>query len=85
MVNEKGIIQIQNLLKRLEIESISYKPRIPNNLRHHTVYCIGIFGSNVIKFHELINFIHPKKCEKLQEIINKWGRRNLNPRRHGIN
>ena len=77
VVNKKGIIQIQGLLKRLEIESILFKPRIPNNPRHHTAYRIGILGPNVIKFYKLINFIHPRKNEKLKEIVKKkWGVRN---------
>ena len=76
IVNEKGIMQIQDLLKRLEIDSILYKPRTPNNPRHHTVYRIGILGPNVIKYYKLINFIHPRKNERLKEIVKKWGVRN---------
>ena len=76
IVNEKVIMQIQDLLKRLEIDSILYKPRTPNNPRHHTVYRIGILGPNVIKYYKLINFIHPRKNERLKEIVKKWGVRN---------
>lgn len=72
-VNEYGIKQIKKSLEILGIES-KVKKRNTRN-----IFSLFIFGKeNLDKFAKLIRFLHPKKAEKLSEVLKdfvvyKWG------------
>ncbi len=66
-VNEKGIIQVHEALKRLGISSIVKKRNTRN------IYHLGIFGKeNILAFREKVGFLHPEKKEKLNGLINDY-------------
>ncbi|MEK6935365.1 MAG: LAGLIDADG family homing endonuclease [Nanoarchaeota archaeon] len=63
-VNEIGITQVEKALNELEIKTI----RKYNSKRK--IHRIFIYGKdNLIKFNELIGFLHPKKANKLNEVL----------------
>lgn len=61
-VNQKGIKQVQNMLKTLKIDS-KIKKRSTRN-----IFSLKIYGKeNILRFKEAIGFLHPMKKEKLKE------------------
>lgn len=72
-VNEVGIKQIKESLKKLGIE-IKLKKRNTRN-----IFSIFIFGKeNLIKFNEKIGFLHPLKKERLNNAIKDFVEYNWN-------
>mgnify|MGYP001565342410 CR=1 FL=1 len=63
-VNEEGIRQVGDALKRLGINSL-LKKRTTRN-----IFSLKIYGKdNIVKFRDKINFLHPEKKEKLELAI----------------
>ncbi len=63
-VNNKGLLQIKESLKKFNINSIIKKRRL---------FRLLIFGKeNLVKFQKEIGFLHPNKKKKLQEAINSY-------------
>jgi hypothetical protein len=66
-INGKGILQIQNALKRFRIASKLKK------LEKRNIFRLHIYGKeNLIKFQKEINFLHPAKKKKLKQAINSY-------------
>lgn len=66
-VNEKGLDQIKKALERLGINS-KIRKRIDRG-----IYSLNIFGKdNIIKFKDKVGFLHPKKKEKLNNLIEDY-------------
>jgi hypothetical protein len=66
-VNEKGLIQIKEALKGLDIAS-KIKKRNTRNIHH-----LSIYGKeNIINFRNNIGFLHPAKKEKLDNAIKNF-------------
>lgn len=66
-VNRKGILKIQEALKKLNIDSIVKK-------RHtRQVFSLKIYGKiNILRFKQKIGFLHPDKKAALNEAINSF-------------
>ena len=63
-VNKIGIYQIKEALEKIKIKS-KLKKRNTRN-----IFSLQIYGKeNLVKFKENINFLHPAKNEKLNQII----------------
>lgn len=67
IVNKKGLIQIQNLLKDLEIES-SLKG--PYRYKKYKSYHLSLYGDAIEKYTKIINFNEPNKQKTLMELTN---------------
>ncbi|MBW2975940.1 hypothetical protein KY347_00680 [Candidatus Woesearchaeota archaeon] len=66
-VNQRGLIQIHNSLKKFGIESIIKSLKKRKTLR------LFIYGKeNLTKFQKEIGFLHPAKKAKLQEAIDSY-------------
>jgi len=63
IVNKNGLIQIQQLLLELGINSNITGPNCDNT------WFLNIRHENIFKFNNLIGFNHPKQKEKLKELI----------------
>ena len=63
-INLQGLKQVKKSLRRLKITSKIKK------VNKRNIYCLSVFGrGNLIKFQEKINFLHPRKKQKLQEVL----------------
>ena len=66
-INKIGIYQIQQTLKRFNINSKLKK------LNKRNIFRLLIYGKeNLIKFRKEINFLHPIKREKLNQAVNSY-------------
>ena len=66
-VNEKGIFQIKDMLEKIGI-MCKVKKRNTRN-----IFSLSIFGrENLTKFRDEINFLHPSKRNKLEEVLNDF-------------
>ena len=69
-INFKGLLSIEELLKSLGINSKVYGPYNPKN-KDHSPYGMLIISKkeDLIKYKNFINFHHPKKKYKINQII----------------
>lgn len=66
-INEEGLLQIQKALLKFKIKS-KIKKR-----KNRKIYTLNIYGKeNLVRFQKEINFLHPKKKEKLKQAINSY-------------
>ncbi|MFA6065463.1 MAG: LAGLIDADG family homing endonuclease [archaeon] len=66
-VNEKGMIEIKKVLKKLGIRSTLNKRQTRN------VFILKIYErKNISKYQKIINFLHPEKKENLQKSIDTF-------------
>ena len=67
-INERGIIQIRDVLKNTFKIDSTVKKRSTRN-----IWSLTICGKDDIqKFHDEIGFLHPKKVSKLEEALNSY-------------
>lgn len=65
--NEKGLLSVQQSLMKFDIES-QIKKR-----KNRTIWALSIFSlKNLKRFQKEINFLHPRKRQKLQEAISSY-------------
>lgn len=70
-MHKAGLLQVQKMLYSLGIVSRVSGPNCDNS------YYIKIYKAYLVLYQEKINFLHPLKKKKLDDII--WGRQDLNP------
>jgi len=67
-VNFNGLLQVKDALRFFKIESRVYGPYQPKNQEHSPYGILAITGEDIRLYKRLINFHHPAKKEKLNEI-----------------
>jgi len=67
-VNFNGLLQIRDALGFFKIDSKVYGPYQPKNLEHSLYGILTITRNNIYLYRKLINFNHPAKKKKLEEI-----------------
>lgn len=66
-INQKGLEQIKEVLERFDIHSKMKK------VKNRKIFRLFIYGKeNLIKFQKEIDFLHPRKKEKLKIVINDY-------------
>ncbi len=68
-VNYNGLLDIQNKLELFKINSKVYGPYQPKNEKHSKYGILIISGADICKYKRLINFNHPAKKKKLEQLI----------------
>jgi len=67
-INYQGLLSIQEKLIPLGINSKVYGPYKPRNDKHSLYGVLQISSANFFEYKRLINFYHPLKKEKLNQI-----------------
>ncbi len=66
-VNQKGLRQIQQLLKKMRITKTSFKD--PYLYKKSKIYRLSILKEDVERFRVYVGFNHPKKVRDLEELL----------------